>query len=105
MPEDADVRVSGIGVMGGFDHGPAVPPVPGGPVIRIKGFAFWGGVGIKRRPPRGARKAGDKHERRRELRDSRDQWRRETRGTRDEWRHDVRQRRDEWRRELRRGSD
>lgn len=52
VPEDADVHVSGLGVMGGFDHGAIGPGRPGGPRIRINGFAFWGGVGVKRRPLR-----------------------------------------------------
>jgi hypothetical protein len=51
VPEDADVRVTGFGFMGGFDHGHTQLGLPGGPVIRIKGLAFMGGVGLKRRAP------------------------------------------------------
>jgi hypothetical protein len=116
VPEDADVRVSGFGFMGGFDHGPPSPTVSGGPVIRIKGFAFWGGVGIKRRRPRGASggdsSVRDGHDWRSELRDTReelrnhrDEWRREVRQNRDELRREMRRRRHDHRRELRRGGD
>jgi hypothetical protein len=50
VPEDAEVDVQGIGVMGGFDDSASGPGAPGGPRIVIKGFAFWGGVGVERRP-------------------------------------------------------
>lgn len=50
VPQDAQVDVTGIGFMGGFDHGASGGGEPGGPVIRINGLAFMGGVGVKRRP-------------------------------------------------------
>jgi hypothetical protein len=50
VPEDAEVHVSGIGIMGGFDHSSIGPGRPGGPRILIRGFAFWGGVGAERKP-------------------------------------------------------
>jgi hypothetical protein len=50
VPQDAQVDVTGIGFMGAFDHGASGGGQPGGPVIKINGFAFMGGVGIKRRP-------------------------------------------------------
>jgi hypothetical protein len=50
VPEDADVQVNGIGIMGGFDHGTAGSGSPGGPRIVINGFAFWGGVQVQRLP-------------------------------------------------------
>jgi hypothetical protein len=50
VPEDADVQVNGIGIMGGFDHSAAGSGSPGGPRIVINGFAFWGGVHIQRLP-------------------------------------------------------
>jgi hypothetical protein len=49
VPEDAEVDVSGIGIMGGFDHSSVGPGRPGAPRIVIKGFAFWGGVGAERK--------------------------------------------------------
>ncbi len=51
LPEEAEVIVSGVGIMGGFDDRAAGPGRPGAPRIRLTGLAFWGGVDIKRRPP------------------------------------------------------
>jgi Domain of unknown function (DUF1707) len=48
VPEDADVKISGLGVMGGFDHQAAAPGQPGAVRVTITGFAFWGGVGVHR---------------------------------------------------------
>jgi hypothetical protein len=65
VPEDADVQVNGIGIMGGFDHSPAGRGSPGGPRIVINGVAFWGGVVIQRKPsdreyrPLDIRRAGE----------------------------------------------
>jgi hypothetical protein len=50
VPEDATVRVTGIGIMGAFDHSDAGTGSPGGPVITVNGVAFMGGVDVKRRP-------------------------------------------------------
>jgi Domain of unknown function (DUF1707) len=63
VPEDAEVDVQGIGVMGGFDHSASGAGAPGGPRIVITGFAFWGGVGIERKPTKAEKR------RRKELRD------------------------------------
>lgn len=52
VPEDATVRVTGIGVMGGFDHTASGTGSPGGPTIIIDGLALMGGVDIRRRPAR-----------------------------------------------------
>jgi hypothetical protein len=52
VPEDVEVVVSGIGIMGGFDHGASGPGTPGGPRVTVTGLAFWGGVSVTRRPPR-----------------------------------------------------
>jgi len=54
VPDDAEVHVTGIGVMGAFEHGPTGAGSPGGPKIHINGLAFWGAVDIKRKPPAGA---------------------------------------------------
>lgn len=67
VPEDAEVHVTGIGVMGAFEHGPAGAGKPGGPKIRINGLAFWGAVDVKRKPPKGAGKREKLEARRREL--------------------------------------
>lgn len=52
VPDDATVRVTGIGVMGGFDHSAAGTGTAGGPTIIIDGLALMGGVEVKRRRPR-----------------------------------------------------
>jgi hypothetical protein len=46
-------------VMGAFEHQASGPGQPGGPKIRVNGFAFWGAVEVKRKPPRGAKKRRD----------------------------------------------
>jgi hypothetical protein len=62
VPEDADVHVNGIGIMGGFDHSAAGGGSPGGPRIVINGIAIWGGVGLVRKPADGERGAlGRRH--------------------------------------------
>jgi hypothetical protein len=56
VPEDAEVEVGGIGVMGAFDHRASGTGQQGGPRIIVNGLAFWGAVDVKRRPPRRRRK-------------------------------------------------
>lgn len=51
VPEDAEVIVNGVGIMGGFDHRASGPGRPGAPRIKVTGLAFWGGVSVQRRPP------------------------------------------------------
>lgn len=48
VPEDLDVRVEGFGLMGGFDDGASGPGDGTGPRVRVTGFAFWGGVDVRR---------------------------------------------------------
>jgi hypothetical protein len=55
VPEDTAVDVSGIGIMGGFDHRASGPGAPGAPRLRVIGFALMGGVDVKRKPARPAR--------------------------------------------------
>jgi hypothetical protein len=50
VPEDATVRVTGIGILGAFEHSGAGSGTPGGPVITVNGVAFMGGVDVKRVP-------------------------------------------------------
>ena len=50
VPEDATVRVTGIGIMGAFDHTGSGSGSPDGPVITVNGLAFMGGVEVKRTP-------------------------------------------------------
>jgi hypothetical protein len=49
-PEDATVRVTGIGIMGAFDHTGSGTGRPDGPVITVNGLAIMGGVDVKRKP-------------------------------------------------------
>ena len=58
VPPGVEVVVRGIGIMGGFDHREqGVPGEPGAPRVVVTGFAFWGGVGIERKPTRAERRA------------------------------------------------
>ena len=51
VPEDAEVHVNGVGIMGGFDQkASGAATVNGGPRIIITGIAFWGGVSVERKP-------------------------------------------------------
>jgi DUF1707 SHOCT-like domain len=52
VPEDAEVIVNGIGIMGGFDHQASGPGKAGAPRIKVTGLAFWGGVSVRRLPPK-----------------------------------------------------
>ena len=49
VPEDVEVDVSGLAVMGGFDHNASGPGVPGAPQVRVLGFALMGGVEVRRK--------------------------------------------------------
>jgi hypothetical protein len=60
VPEDAEVHVTGLGIMGGFDHGAAGAGVAGAPTIIVKGVAIMGGVAVER-------KAADDEMKRRKL--------------------------------------
>ncbi|MGB7981639.1 MAG: DUF1707 domain-containing protein [Candidatus Nanopelagicales bacterium] len=59
VPEGLTVHVEGIGIFGGFDQRAEGPGVPGAPVLRIKGAAFFGGVDVKRPKRRKGRKSMD----------------------------------------------
>jgi Domain of unknown function (DUF1707) len=52
VPDDAEVHVTGIGLMGAFEHGPTGTAQPGAPTILINGLAFWGAVDVQRKPPK-----------------------------------------------------
>ncbi|WP_119731069.1 DUF1707 SHOCT-like domain-containing protein [Thermomonospora amylolytica] len=49
VPEDLDVTVTGVGIMGAFDDKATGPGTPGAPKVVVSGFSFWGGVTVKRR--------------------------------------------------------
>ncbi|MGW0751000.1 DUF1707 SHOCT-like domain-containing protein [Streptomyces sp. NPDC002587] len=53
VPPGVEVDVRGIGVMGAFDQRVGSGPAqPGAPRVIVTGFAFWGGVEIKVKPPK-----------------------------------------------------
>lgn len=52
VPENAEVHVTGIGIMGGFDQRAAGSGGPGAPRITVTGLALMGGVDVRRRPLR-----------------------------------------------------
>jgi hypothetical protein len=56
VPEDATVNVTGVGIMGAFEHSVAGAGLPGGPVINVSGLALMGGVEVKRKPPKKAKR-------------------------------------------------
>jgi hypothetical protein len=58
--EDVEVDVSGFGIMGGFDHRATGPGLPGAPKVRVVGLALMGGVNVRRRPPKRAKKHRDR---------------------------------------------
>ncbi|MGH3247638.1 MAG: DUF1707 SHOCT-like domain-containing protein [Trebonia sp.] len=88
VPEDATVRVTGIGVMGAFDHSGSGRGSPDGPVITINGLAFMGGVDVKRKPPLEASR--DARQQRLEARRERFEARRDSHRDRHEYRHERR---------------
>jgi Domain of unknown function (DUF1707)/Cell wall-active antibiotics response 4TMS YvqF len=59
VPEDIEVDVSGIGIMGGFDHRASGPGAPGAPRVKVIGLSVMGGVDVRRKPlkPKGKSKA------------------------------------------------
>ena len=53
VPEGIPVESSGFVLMGGRSNRiKNVPPLPGAPVIRVKGFGMWGGIDVRSKPPR-----------------------------------------------------
>ncbi|ORJ62831.1 hypothetical protein B5M45_07160 [Mycobacterium simiae] len=52
VPPEVNIEIHGRGVMGGFDRDVLGEGTPGAPRVKIHGFSFWGGVGIKRKARR-----------------------------------------------------
>jgi len=63
VPEDATVRVTGVGIMGAFDHQSGGTGKPAGPTIIVNGVAFMGGVEVSRRPLKPKREKLDSRQR------------------------------------------
>lgn len=59
VPEDLDVTVNGVGIMGAFDDKATGPGTHGAPKVTVSGFSFWGGVSVKRREHRDREKELD----------------------------------------------
>ncbi|WP_110468739.1 DUF1707 SHOCT-like domain-containing protein [Williamsia limnetica] len=55
VPHDATVRITGMGIMGGFSgsRNAEGKGVPGAPTITVSGLAIMGGVEVVRRSPHG----------------------------------------------------
>lgn len=54
VPEDVNVRVDGVGILGAFDNRAASLAPEGSPLVRITGIALMGGVDVK--PPKRKRR-------------------------------------------------
>lgn len=50
LPENAELHLDGVGVMGGFDERGDDGRWSGGPRVVVSGLAFWGGVTVRRSP-------------------------------------------------------
>lgn len=55
VPPGVQVRVTGFGLMGGFDRTEDGTGDEGAPAVKVTGFALWGGVGTKRRATKAER--------------------------------------------------
>ncbi|GAA1282019.1 DUF1707 SHOCT-like domain-containing protein [Streptomyces javensis] len=92
VPPDLETHVSGIGLMGGFDHTGSADGDPTGPRVTVTGLALFGGVSVERKLRKEEHKRMKeerrrlKAERREELRAER----RELRGARRDERRDER---------------
>jgi class 3 adenylate cyclase len=61
VPEGIEIELGGIAIMAGKDAKRLkdVPPLPGSPIIRVRVFAFWGGVTVRSKPAHAVPKDGD----------------------------------------------
>lgn len=115
VPPEMRVVDNGIAIMGGREiHGGAGPADEGAPVLRLEGICVLGGVDVRRKARKGAKRTknalgvggdlvlenfvGDALARRHEVRD-------QIRERRREWRDQLREQRREWRGGGWRGSD
>ena len=56
VPPELTVYVQGVGIMGVFDRNASGQGMPGSPVLRVTGTAFWGEVKVIRKPRKFQRK-------------------------------------------------
>jgi class 3 adenylate cyclase len=74
VPEGIDVVLTGLAVMGGkHKRIKDVPLIPGSPVIRVRAFAFMGGVSVRSKPPAGTGGGGGRNRKRERVRDHREE--------------------------------
>jgi len=97
VPEDVTVQVTGVGIMGAFEHIASGEGAPGGPKIVVNGVAIMGAVEVRRKQPRKC-KQGAELDSGRDYRQIRMDARRERLDARREL---MRERRDERREHLR----
>ncbi|WP_236074324.1 DUF1707 SHOCT-like domain-containing protein [Streptomyces tardus] len=60
VPHDAEVEVTGIGIMGGFEQGATGTGTAGAPRVTVSGLALWGGVDVRRKKPRKGERGEDR---------------------------------------------
>lgn len=53
VPDDCELHIGGIGVMGAFTGKSQQGARPGAPRVKVTGLALMGGVDVKRKPPKG----------------------------------------------------
>ncbi len=100
VPDDATVRVNGVGLMGAFDHSSSGTGAPGGPTIVVNGVAIMGGVDVKRKRPKKSKRdeeldprldyRRERLEERRERHEARREYRRERLEARRDYTHERR---------------
>ena len=69
-PEDIEIDVTGLGIMGGFDHEASGPGAPGAPRLKVIGFSLMGGVDVRRKalkPGKGKQGRAVEPDRRRQI--------------------------------------
>jgi Domain of unknown function (DUF1707)/Cell wall-active antibiotics response 4TMS YvqF len=66
VPEDAEVHVHGMGLMGGLGSPRSSQGRPGAPTVVVQGLALMGGINVRRRPPRGEVRRRNQSERHRD---------------------------------------
>ncbi|WP_435194595.1 DUF1707 SHOCT-like domain-containing protein [Streptomyces sp. NRRL F-5630] len=67
VPPELRVRVSGVGIMGGFGGDQLFDGPPGSPQVTVTGFALMGGVNVQRKQRKGEKRRLKEERKRREL--------------------------------------